>query len=105
MHVSMASEASANRAPDPPGIESLPGVCGGELCIVRTRIPVWLLERARQLGLSEAEILTSYPTLRAGDLANAWSFVRSHREEIARQITANEGETVEGRVLRANREP
>ena len=40
-----------------PGIESTPGVCGGEPCIVRTRIPVWLLEQARRLGTSEAEIL------------------------------------------------
>ena len=28
---------------DFPGIESRPGVCGGEPCVVRTRIPVWLL--------------------------------------------------------------
>ena len=40
-----------------PGIESNPGVCGGEPCIVRTRIPVWLLEQARRLGASEAELL------------------------------------------------
>ena len=26
-----------------PGIESRPGVCGGDPCIVRTRIPVWVL--------------------------------------------------------------
>jgi len=24
-----------------PGVESISGVCGGEPCIVRTRIPVW----------------------------------------------------------------
>jgi Protein of unknown function (DUF433) len=29
-----------------PGIESRPGVCGGEPCIIRTRIPVWVLEQA-----------------------------------------------------------
>ncbi len=27
-----------------PGVESIPNVCGGEPCVVRTRIPVWLLE-------------------------------------------------------------
>ena len=32
-----------------PGIESRPGICGGEPCIVRTRIPVWILEQARRL--------------------------------------------------------
>ena len=75
-----------------PGIESTPGVCGGEPCVVRTRIPVWLLQRARELGVSEAELLRSYPTLRAEDLANAWAYVRSHREEIEAQIRANEEE-------------
>ena len=73
-----------------PGVESRPGVCGGEPCIVRTRIPVWVLEQARRLATSEAELLRSYPTLRAEDLANAWAFVRSHRDDITRQIEANE---------------
>lgn len=73
-----------------PGIESTPDVCGGEPCIVRTRIPVWLLERARRLGVSESELLRSYPTLRAEDLANAWSFVRAHPLDIDGQIAANE---------------
>lgn len=75
-----------------PGIESRPGVCGGEACIVRTRIPVWLLEQARRLGISEADLLRSYPALRAEDLANAWAYVRSRREEIDRQIEENEGD-------------
>ncbi|MCL4190481.1 MAG: DUF433 domain-containing protein [Thermoguttaceae bacterium] len=69
-----------------PGIESTPGVCGGEPCIVRTRIPVWVLEQLRRQGVSEAELLRSYPTLRAEDLANAWAYVRAHREEIEQQI-------------------
>ncbi|MFZ4703934.1 MAG: DUF433 domain-containing protein [Candidatus Methylumidiphilus sp.] len=73
-----------------PGIESRPGVCGGEPCIVRTRIPVWVLEQARRLGVGEVEILQSYPTLHAEDLAQAWSYVRAHREEIDRQIIENE---------------
>jgi len=73
-----------------PGVESRPDVCGGEPCVVRTRIPVWLLEQARRLGKSEAELLQMYPSLRAADLANAWAYVRSHREEIERQITQNE---------------
>jgi len=73
-----------------PGIESTPGVCGGEPCIVRTRIPVWVLEQARRLRVSEADLLHAYPTLRAEDLANAWAYVRAHREEIERQIRENE---------------
>jgi uncharacterized protein (DUF433 family) len=73
-----------------PGIESNPQVSGGEPCIVRTRIPVWVLERMRQLGTSEADMLRSYPNLRAEDLANSWGYVRAHRQEIDRQIKENE---------------
>lgn len=72
------------------GIESTPGVCGGNPCIVRTRIPIWLLVQARELGTSEADLLRSYPTLRAEDLANAWAYYRSHRDEIELQIYENE---------------
>lgn len=73
-----------------PCIESTPGVCGGAARIVRTRIPVWVLEQARRLGTNEAELLRAYPTLRAEDLTNAWAYVRSHREEIGREIEENE---------------
>lgn len=73
-----------------PGIETISGICGGEPCVVRTRIPVWLLVRARQLGSTEAELLGSYPSLRAEDLANAWAYYRGHREEIEQQIRDNE---------------
>lgn len=73
-----------------PGIESNPNVCGGEPCIVRTRVPVWLLVQAKRQGTSEAELLRSYPTLRAEDLANAWAYARGHRDDIESQIIANE---------------
>lgn len=73
-----------------PGIDSIPGVCGGEPCIVRTRIPVWVLVQARRLGTSEADLLKCYPTLHAEDLANAWAYFRSHRDEIEKQIKENE---------------
>ena len=73
-----------------PGIDSTPGVCGGEPCIIRTRIPVWVLERGRQLGSNEAELLRAYPTLRAQDLVNAWAYVDTHQEEIEQQIRENE---------------
>ena len=73
-----------------PGIESRSGVCGGEPCIVRTRIPVWILEQARRLGTSEADLLRSYPTLRAEDIVQAWAYVRTHRVEIELEIRENE---------------
>ena len=71
-------------------IETNPEVCGGEACLVRTRVPVWLLVQARKLGATDAELLKSYPTLRAEDLANAWAYYRSHQEEIDNQIRENE---------------
>ena len=54
------------------------------------RLPIWVLEQARRLGTTEADILRSYPTLRAEDLTNAWAYVRAHRQEIDKQIEENE---------------
>src|SRR5687767_1762677 len=73
-----------------PGIDATQGICGGEPRIVRTRIPVWVLEQARRLGLSEAQILHVYQTLPAEDPLNARAYVRSHRDEIEKQIQENE---------------
>lgn len=72
-----------------PGIDSQPDVCGGSARMIRTRIPVWLLEALRRGGRSEAELLADYPTLTAEDLANAWHCARSHREEMDREIACN----------------
>lgn len=74
-----------------PGIDSRRDVCGGDPCIVRTRIPVWLLEEARRLGTSEQTLLGAYPTLRAEDLVNAWAYARAHAAEIETQIRENAG--------------
>src|SRR5262249_12405953 len=87
-----------------PGIESLPGVCGGEPCIVRTRIPLWLflfftgglLTRAfpqatgpdgrRELvvHLVEANNSTPYAFVRAkfepGEVSDPWA-VRFHDQK------------------------
>ena len=57
---------------------------------MRTRIPVWVLEQARHLGATKADLLRCYPTLRAEDLDNAWAYARTHREEITQPIRANE---------------
>ncbi|HRQ36976.1 MAG TPA: DUF433 domain-containing protein [Chloroflexota bacterium] len=73
-----------------PGVDAIPGVSGGEPCVVRTRIPVWLLVQARKLGSSEADLLQAYPTLRAEDLANAWAYYRAFKGEIEHQIQENE---------------
>ena len=63
------------------GIEKTPRVCGGEACIVNTRIPVWVLVEARRLGYSDVDLLTSYPTITATDLANAWVYAAAHADD------------------------
>ena len=75
---------------DIPGIEINPEICGGDACIVRTRIPVWVLIRSKQLGSSDVDLLKAYPNLRSDDLTNAWAYYRMHRDEIERQIQLNE---------------
>jgi len=72
------------------GIASTPGVVGGSACIVKTRIPVWLLEQMRRLGMADETLLDAYPSLRAEDLVNAWRYVSLHRDEIDREIAENE---------------
>jgi uncharacterized protein (DUF433 family) len=73
-----------------PGIERTQGVCGGAACIVRTRIPVWILENLRRLGSTDAQLLASYPTLRAADLVHAWAYADAHRAEIDEASAENE---------------
>ena len=73
-----------------PGIDTDPAVCGGDACIVRTRIPVWLLVQARRLGSTEAALLQAYPALLAEDLVNSWAYARLHPAEIEEQIHAHE---------------
>jgi uncharacterized protein (DUF433 family) len=73
-----------------PGIERRPGVQGGAACIIRTRIPVWSLVQFRNMGTTDADLLRSYPTLTAQDLANAWAYYDAHRVEIEQEIAENE---------------
>ncbi|MBD2595846.1 DUF433 domain-containing protein [Nostoc spongiaeforme FACHB-130] len=72
------------------GIEKTPGVCGGEARIANTRIPVWVLVEARRLGYSYADLLTSYPSISATDLANAWVYAKAHSDEIELVIERNQ---------------
>jgi uncharacterized protein (DUF433 family) len=74
------------------GIDKTVGVCGGSARIARTRIPVWLIIRQQQIGLSDEEILTGYPNLRNEDLFNAWNYYRAHKTEIEKEIFENEAE-------------
>ena len=84
----LADESPAPTGPT--GIEKDAAICGGEACIARTRVPVWVLEQARRLGATEADLLTDYPSLTAADLAAAWAYVLAHRQEVESAIRANE---------------
>lgn len=63
-----------------PGIDIREGICGGSARIIRTRLPVSLLDSYRRAGSTNAQLLSAYPSLTAEDLANAWNYARSHRE-------------------------
>lgn len=73
-----------------PLIVSTPDICGGAARLIRTRIPVWVLERMRQLGVSESDILRSFPTLQSVDLVQAWSYAARYPLEIEKAIRENE---------------
>jgi len=94
MHSLLSKQPRANPIPvqDFPLIVSTPDVCGGAARFIRTRIPVWTVERMRQLGVSESDILRNYPTLRAADLVQAWSYAVRHRDEVEQAIHENETE-------------
>ena len=66
-----------------PGITKTPDVCGGDACIVKTRLPVWLFVSLRIQGATDAEILQFYPYLNAENLVNVWTYADANSEEIA----------------------
>jgi uncharacterized protein (DUF433 family) len=84
--VQLLSQGKANLSQ---GIEKTPGVCGGSACVVDTRITVWGLVESRRIGYSEADLLTSYPTLSATNIANAWAYAAAFPNEIEAVIEEN----------------
>jgi uncharacterized protein (DUF433 family) len=89
-HQLVDANAASQLVSATPLITRSPGVCGGSARIIRTRIPVWTLEAMRQRGMTEADILRGFPTLRAIDLVQAWMYADAHRDEIDREIRENE---------------
>jgi len=65
-----------------PLIRKTPGVCGGEACIRDSRIMVWLLVSFMRRGMTDAEILSNYPTLTTADLDATRLYCRQHPQEI-----------------------
>lgn len=73
-------------------ISKSPGVCGGEACIRTTRIPIWVLVRARQLGIAESQLLADYPSLTVADLRAAWEYYDLNAREVDDAIARNEAD-------------
>jgi uncharacterized protein (DUF433 family) len=71
-------------------IQKTPNVCGGAACVRSTRIPVWILVQARELGNSDGEILENYPMLSSADLDNAWEYAGLNSTEIEQAIREND---------------
>jgi uncharacterized protein (DUF433 family) len=57
-----------------PRITYDPDICHGQACIKGTRIPVTVILDNLAAGLTEDEILTSYPTLSVVDLKAALAY-------------------------------
>jgi uncharacterized protein (DUF433 family) len=71
-------------------IQKTPDVCGGEACVRRTRHTVSGLVEWRQLGLSDARILSQHPDLSQADLDAAWAYWRDHPDAVAKAIRENQ---------------
>ena len=72
-----------------PLIQKTPGVIGGDACIRRTRIAVWMLVEWKQLGHTDAQLLMDFPGLMPDDLNAAWAYHAAHPEEIEKAIREN----------------
>jgi uncharacterized protein (DUF433 family) len=72
-------------------IQKTPGVCGGDACVRYTRIPVWSVIRATQLGASGQHLLNYFVTpLTAADVDAAKRYYEANRDEIERTIVEDE---------------
>jgi uncharacterized protein (DUF433 family) len=69
--------------------ESIPSVCGGEVCAAGTRIPVTVILDSLAEGSSKEEILRSYPSLKPGHIEAALAYAAElAREECLMPIRA-----------------
>ena len=73
-----------------PLIRKTPGVIGGDACVGNRRIAVWMLVEARNVGISDGQLLTDYePPLTRAELDAAWRYAAAHPAEIAQAIRDN----------------
>ncbi|MBX9580137.1 MAG: DUF433 domain-containing protein [Gemmataceae bacterium] len=65
-----------------PLIRKTPDVIGGEACIRRSRVAVFMLVESKRLGRTDAELLDHFPYLTRQDLDAAWAYYAAHPDEI-----------------------
>ncbi len=70
-------------------IQKTPGVIGGDACIRRTRIAVWMLVEWRKLGRTDDQLLEDFPDLTRADLNAAWDYYATNADEIDSAIRDN----------------
>ncbi len=71
-------------------IQKTPNVIGGDACIRRTRIAVWMLVGWKRLGWSDDRLLANFEGLTLDDLDAAWAYCTVHPDEINAAIHAND---------------
>ena len=72
-------------------IQKTPTICGGDACIRDTRIPVWSVIQAHQLGASADDLLSYFVTpLSPDDVQAAFTYYKDHVEEIDDEIRLNQ---------------
>ena len=73
-----------------PLIRKTPGVIGGDACVGNRRIAVWMLVEARDVGISDEQLLIDYdPPLTRAEFDAAWRYAAAHPAEIAQAIREN----------------
>ena len=77
----------APRTGKEPLIRKTPGVCGGRACVGNSRIAVWMLVEARNVGISDEQLLKDYdPPLTRAELDAAWRYAAAQPVEIAQDL-------------------
>jgi len=85
-------------------IEVTPGVCGGKPRIAGHRIRVQdVVVWHEQLGLSPDEIVSEHPQITLADVHAAMAYYHDHREEIRRQMDADEDRAAALRAVAPSR--
>lgn len=85
----LTNELFGQKAIEEPGIAQSDDICGDSARIANTRISVWSIVESKQLGMSDKDILESFPALSLTDIENSLLYYAKNREEIESDIEQN----------------